>query len=145
QLDIRGFRELAALVDERDLQLPPRRLGAQRERALAVREPYVAPGGHRQEGEAERLSHPGQRILDARALSVLAIFALLDQAGLDQAVETMAQHAARNVEIGLKIIEAAHAVERRAQDQQGPAVADQVEAAREVAVLRRDGRAANER
>ena len=95
-------------------------------------------------GRPSALAHFGERIFDARALALLAILPPLHDAALDQAGEPVAEHAAGYVEVRLKIVEAPHALERRTQDQQRPAVADQLETSRQVAIAHRYRRAANQ-
>ena len=59
----------------------------------------------------------------------------LDHARLDERVQARRQDRARDVEVALEVGEAAHAEEQVAQDQQRPALADDLERARQRAAL----------
>ena len=105
-LDIRSLRASSAFVDERDRKVLTGRFRPQRQRRDAVSQPLVAQPtnsprtslttplvmgiigitqpriscGHRHERQAERLSHPGQLVLDPRTLTGLAVLAALHDA-----------------------------------------------------------------
>src|SRR5438552_17261996 len=65
-----------ALVGQRNSKSLPVRRRAERERRPAISDPFVAPFCHREEWQAERGAHLRQRILNAGAVTLLAIFAL---------------------------------------------------------------------
>src|SRR5581483_3181368 len=82
RLDVGGIHDPAGLIDESHRKLLPGRFRAQRIGTGPFREPSIAPRRHRDKGQAERAAHPGEGIFYARALSVLAIFALFHDAGV---------------------------------------------------------------
>src|SRR5262249_3577464 len=91
------------------------------------------------------VSSGGARVRERRCLACRGVAATLHDAALDQGRQPVAEHAARHIEVRMEIVEASQAPERRSQDQERPAVADQLEASREIAVAQRYWRAAPER
>src|SRR5437762_258292 len=92
------------------------------QRRLAACEPVVAPAQHRDQWPVEILALFRQRILVT--LGLILIFATHEDSFRDQPVETIGQDVGRDAELVLKVIEAAYAEERFANDHETPAVAD---------------------
>ena len=69
------------------------------------------------------------------ALGPLAVPGALEDAFLDQAVETVGEHVARDPQALLELVETAQPQERIADDQQRPALADDLQRARDRADL----------
>jgi hypothetical protein len=143
-LNVRCLDDATTLVDQRNSKSLTVCLRAQRKRRLAISKPFVAPLGHSDEWQAKRRPHFRQHIFNAGALTLLAVFALLHDCGLDEARQTVGEHAARDFQVGMKIIEAADAVKRGPKDQQRPSIPNQLEAAGEIAMARGDRRAADD-
>jgi len=133
-----------ALVDQRNSKSLTVRGRTEHVRRLAISDPFVAPFGHRDEWQAERSAHLGQRIFDAGAVTFLAIFAFRHDSAFDQTRQSMRENAARDVEICLEIVEAPNTIKRGAEDEQRPSIANQLEAAGEIAMARGDQRAADD-
>ena len=74
----------------------------------------------------------------------LTIFALRHDSGFDEASQSVRENAARDVQVCLQIVEAPNTVKCGPQDEQRPSIADQLEAAGEIAMARSDWRAADD-
>jgi hypothetical protein len=67
---------------------------------------------------------------------VLGVRSPLEDAVLDQAGESVGEHRLWDVEVGVEVVETAHPKEGVTEDQQRPALADDLQRACEGAVLR---------
>ena len=85
----------------------------------------VAPlqQGHHDRPQIEALL--GQPVLEARG--ALLVGHALEDALVDEAAEAVGEHVARDAEVALEVVEAAHAHERLAHDEDRPAVAEHLE------------------
>src|SRR5271170_1323247 len=90
---------------------------------------------------AEQVANDGpqaQALVGQDVLSVaVAAPHLLEHAGLTQGLQALGEYGARHPQVRGEVAEAAHAEERVAHDQQRPALADDLESARERAPLSR--------
>ena len=97
--------------------------------------PFLAPLAKRQHHRQQRLALVGQRV-DHLALVGRIGRPLEDPAG-DELAEPVGEDVAGNPEPGLEFLEMLEAVERAAQDQERPFLADQLDRAGQRAVQRR--------
>jgi hypothetical protein len=95
--------------------------------------PRVAPLHQRGVDGKQRAPLGREPVLVARG--ILAICSALENAVVDQPVEPVGQHVARQADPTLEVFESARAVERLAQDDPHPALADDPRGARDRAVL----------
>ena len=91
----------------------------------------ITPFGQGMQNRPEAPSSIGQEIL-ASAEAVLASF---EHSFADESAESACQHRAGDVEVDKKVAEAAHAEEAVADDEDRPALADELERASHRAVL----------
>ena len=100
--------------------------------ALARVQARIAPRGesddHRPQGTAEF----GQHVLVTDRLRL--VLAPIEQADIDQTLESAGQQARRNGEVVLELVEAGVAVEGVMKDEQRPPFADQAEGGRQRAL-----------
>jgi hypothetical protein len=96
-------------------------------RAVGVRHPAVAPAGERDDDGIEVAALLGETVLVARR--PLLVGHALEDAVLGQLLQAIGEAMARGAEVGVEVLEAAHAEEGVAQDEERPAVADDRERA----------------
>src|SRR4051812_39863648 len=87
----------------------------------------VAPLHQRDDRRPEVEPLLAEAVLEA--LGALLVAVALDQALVDQPLEPLGQDVARDAEIALEVVEPAHPEERVADDEQRPAVAEDLEGA----------------
>src|SRR4029453_527170 len=85
--------------------------------------PLIAPFGQGMENRPEAASSVGQEVFVAAG----AVLASLEHPFGCGAVEQIGQHCAGDVEVGQKIVEAAYAEKAVADDEDRPALADELE------------------
>jgi hypothetical protein len=120
----RGVRRVAAgFVDQH----------ARRRVARSVARVAIAPLQQRDQHRIEVASFFGERVFEARRM--LLIGTPLEDAGVREAFEPRGQDVGGDGERRLEVVEAALAQKHVAQDQQRPPVADDVERARDRALL----------
>jgi hypothetical protein len=86
---------------------------------------HLGPLLQRTEHDAEIAPRRGQPILGPRSLARLAIVGPLENATLDELVESRTEHVGSNAEARLHVGEPRHARVGLAQDQQRPSIADE--------------------
>src|SRR6266851_5894439 len=96
------------------------------------REVLGAPAVERHDDGPEVASARSQDVLVAHRPSLIGT--LLQQTTLDQAVQTPGQRVRRDAQVALELIEAGHAVERVAKDQNAPPLTHTLQAQRHRAV-----------
>ena len=101
--------------------------------AAGCRVVAVAPVRQRDHDRPEVDALLGQVVLEA--LRALLIEAALEDAVVDESLQAVGEHVAGDAEIALEVLEAADAEERVAQQQDRPAVAEDLERAGDGAVL----------
>ena len=103
-------------------------LGIDQQHARALgREVLVAPGQERDDHRAEIAAACGKHIFVPRRM--LAVAPPLHELRLDQRVETARQHGGGDAQALLELVEAREAMQRVAQDQDAPPLADALQAA----------------
>jgi hypothetical protein len=91
----------------------------------------ITPFGQGMENRPEAQSSIGQKIFVASR----AVLASFEHPFGDETVESVGQHGAGDVEVDQKIVEAAYAEKAVADDEDRPALADELEGASDRAVL----------
>src|SRR5215470_17561181 len=154
--DVMRYNRISADCHLDLIWLPPDLFTSEAPQALKDRMPYVAdgPDGERwwvakngvKFGIAGGVGASGTKYVPGKQLRVDVMASTrLYEDGKQGIRRPVAEHAARHIEVRMEIVEASQAPERRSQDQERPAVADQLEASREIAVAQRYRRAAPER
>jgi hypothetical protein len=91
----------------------------------------IAPFGQRVENRPETQSPLSQEVFAATG----AILASFEHPFDDKAIKSVGQHSAGDVEVGQKVVEAAYAEKAVPDDEDRPALADELERASDGAVL----------
>ena len=103
--------------------------------AVRVRGIGIAPLHQREQRKRQIAALAGQPILMASALPFVAVRKLFENLMLDQAGQPLRQNFARHAKLVLHRLEPRHAIERLAQHEHGPAVADLIERADQGAIF----------
>src|SRR5215208_4909326 len=120
---VRVQRLVAVPADQHGVGHLPARV-VQLDGRRGVVEVLVAPAHDRDDGGIERAAGLGEPVLVA--LGLLLVAPPLEDAGADQRLQPRGEDVARDPEVPLDVGEAADPVERLAQDQEGPALAEDV-------------------
>jgi hypothetical protein len=134
RLALVGLDRLAAdRADAVIVQLAAAARVAQHDRWAVGRRVLVAPLQQRDEDRPEVDALARQPVLEA--LRALLVAHATQHVLVDKALKPRLQDVARHAEVALEVVEATGAEERVAQDQQRPALPDELERARDRAVL----------
>src|SRR5829696_8412389 len=130
---VRVQRLVAVPADQHGVGHRPARV-VQLDGRRGVVEVLVAPAHDRDDRGIERPTGLREPVLEA--LGLLLVAAPLEDPRADQRLQPRGQDVARDPEVALHVGEAADAVERLAQDEEGPALAEDVHRAPDGAAVR---------